>query len=144
MSRPFTIPALSRFLLLMALVLAMSARGAVPDGYMVDRSASDGSLIIRICGGLDDRFMRLDPETGQLSPVQPGGMPADLPENEDTGTHGTCPFALTAVFDLPQPAALAGPAAFGQILLAGRVYHPPLVPSPASAPLPPRGPPLTA
>lgn len=133
-----------RLAILTAMVAVLCVRGALPAGYMPDRSAEDGSLIIRICGGLDERFMRLDPETGRLTPIAPGEAPAETPGEDGDAGHGSCPFALTAAFDLPPPARDLSPPAFRRLQLASRPYHPPIARRPAAAPPPPRGPPFTA
>lgn len=114
----------------------------VASGYMLDRSAEDGTIIVRMCGGLGGHDMVLDLRTGELTePGETGDAPA--PEGGDEA-QATCPFAMTALFDVPAPAPDWSRAAFGPPLLGDRPVPGPLRPAPASAPLPARGPPVHA
>ena len=110
------------------LALVVGVRGMVPTGYMLDRSADDGRIVMRLCGGIDDRFVAFK------SPASP----------KDHDAKSTCPFALTATFDVPKDDALIQTAFFGPPLLADV----PIVAAPdaraARPPLPPRGPPVRA
>ena len=124
------------------LALVVGVRGMVPTGYMLDRSADDGRIVMRLCGGIDDRFVAFNPETGAMEDVgDPDKSPAS-PKDHDA--KSTCPFALTATFDVPKDDALIQTAFFGPPLLADV----PIVAAPdaraARPPLPPRGPPVRA
>ena len=100
-------------------------------------NAEDGSVIIRLCGDGDGRLMQLDPVKGELTEV-----PAQ-PDDADEDDSVTCPYAMTAAFDLPHtPPVVQPPAAFGLPLLGARPYARPLTERPAFAPLPARGPPV--
>lgn len=123
--------------LVVLLALVLGARGMVASGYMLDRSAEDGTIIVRMCG-LDGRDMVLDLETGALT--EPGEEDAPDPDE----AHATCPYAMTALFDLPLPATDWQRAAFGPPMLGDRPVLQPARRSPAHAPLPARGPPLSA
>lgn len=133
-----TLPTLFRQLRLMAILLAVAVlgvRGAVPAGYMPGQ-AEDGRITIRLCGDGVGRLMQLDPVRGELT---------ELPASpDDAGEDGvTCPYALTAAFDLPHtPPAAEPPAYFGLPRLGARPYARPLTERPALAPLPARGPPV--
>ena len=127
-------------MLLLALVVGL--RGMVPTGYMLDRAPADGSVIIRMCGGVDDHYMSFDPETGALRDVgDPGKAPA---KPADHDTKSTCPFALTAMFDMPKDEALLQLAFFGPPLLGDVPVIAAPETRPARPPLPPRGPPVRA
>ena len=124
--------------LLLALVIGV--RGMVPSGYMLDRADADGSVIIRLCGGVNDRFMAFNPETGAMEETgDPDKAPAD-PQDQDA--KSTCPFALTATFDVPKDDAVLQLAFFGPPLLSAV----PVIATPdsraARPPLPARGPPV--
>ena len=58
-----------RFWIITAVSLLMVLRGLVPTGYMLDRSADAGDIVIRICGGTTERFMSLNPHTGSMTEV---------------------------------------------------------------------------
>lgn len=124
----------------MLLAMMVGLRGMVPAGYMPDRSPIDGSIIIRMCGGIDDHYMALDPETGTLKTV---GDPDKSPAGpQDHNSKSTCPFALTAMFDVPKDEALIQTAFFGPPLLSAVPVVTAPETSPARPPLPARGPPV--
>ncbi|WP_339679834.1 DUF2946 family protein [uncultured Hyphomonas sp.] len=138
-------PALFRHLRLFALLLlvaGLGVRGAVPAGYMVD-TADNGGIIIRICGDGAGSLMRLDPEAGTLEEL-PADFDPHAPADTDASDTSTCPFALTAAFDLPPAPALPAPAAFGLPRLGASLYVLPLTQRPIDTRLPARGPPLSA
>ena len=139
-------PALFRHLRLFALLLlvaGLGVRGAVPAGYMVD-TADNGGIIIRICGDGAGSLMRLDPEAGTLEKL-PADFDPHAPADTDASDTSTCPFALTAAFDLPHtPPALPAPAEFGLPRLGASLYVLPLTQRPIDTRLPARGPPLSA
>ena len=98
-----------RLFALLLLVAGLGVRGAVPAGYMVD-TADNGGIIIRICGDGAGSLMRLDPEAGTLEKL-PDDFDPHAPADTDASDTSTCPFALTAAFDLPHtPPALPAPA----------------------------------
>ena len=132
-----------RMLALLVLVAGMGVRGTVPAGYMVD-TAEDGGVIIRICGDGVGALMRLDPEAGTLEKL-PDDYDPDAPSHDsDLPDTATCPFALTAMFDLPQTPALPSPVEFGLPRLGASLYVVPLSQRPIDTRLPARGPPLSA
>ena len=132
-----------RLLALLVLVAGLGVRGAVPAGYMVD-TGEDGSVIIRICGDGAGALMRLDPEAGTLEKL-PADYDTDAPPADSSlPDTATCPFALTAAFDLPPEPALPAPAEFGLPRLGNSLYTVPLGQRPIDTRLPARGPPLTA
>jgi len=134
-------PARHVFILLMALLIAM--RGAVAQGYMLDRSAEDGTITIRMCGGLETRLMRFDPETGALSNLPAGqdDVP-DQPPPSDEAPGESCAFALGATTILPAPPAGPGLPLDGPPLLAGKPLFDAPKPRAEGPSLPPRGPPV--
>jgi hypothetical protein len=139
-------PALFRHLRLFALLLlvaGLGVRGAVPAGYMVD-TADNGGIIIRICGDGAGSLMRLNPTAGTLEKLPDDFDPYAPPADTDAVDSSTCPFALTAAFDLPPAPALPAPAAFGLPRLGASLYVLPLRQRPIETRLPARGPPLLA
>ena len=132
-----------RLLALLVLVAGLGVRGAVPAGYMVD-TAENGSVIIRICGDGAGSLMRLNPEAGTLQKL-PDDYDPDAPVDTDASDTSTCPYALTAAFDLPQtPPALPAPIEFGLPRLGASLYVLPLTQRPIDTRLPARGPPILA
>ena len=129
-----------RGVLVFLVACLVSIRGLVPVGYMIDASPDDGSIVIRMCGGLDEHYVRFNPETGEIRKMDaPAGETPVQPDEERQGS--ACPYALSAVADLPQPMP-------GEVLMG--LYGPPLlsdrpvlVPVRSFKPSPvlPRGPP---
>lgn len=129
-----------RIALVVALALLLGVRSIVPTGYMVDTSGEDGQLIIRMCGGMGDRFMSFNPSTGALTPVGKSDGPSPAaPDADDEAS--SCPFALTALADVPRSPTVVIAGLFGPPLMAARPV--PSAPTdPAFLPVPPvRGPP---
>ena len=133
-----------RFWIITAISLLMVLRGLVPTGYMLDRSADAGDIVIRICGGTTERFMSLNPHTGRMTEVDGDETPEPLPHDDTTSPSATCPFASTAVFDLPLPPDLFLAAIHGPPLLGDRPVVNTAAYWRARAPLPARGPPVRA
>ena len=133
-----------RFWLITAVSLLMVMRALVPTGYMLDRSAEAGDIVIRICGGTTERFMSLNPHAGSMTEVDGDETPAPPPPNDTTSPSATCPFALTAVFDLSLPPDMLLAAIYGPPLLGDRPVINTLAYRRARAPLPARGPPVRA
>lgn len=129
-----------RLFALVALVAALGVRGAVPAGYMLDRSGEDASIVIRLCGTGEGHQLVFDPEKRELRTV---GSEDGSSDSDDLTEDGTCPYAVTAAFDLPHtPPAVAPPLGFGMPLLRARPYARPMADDPVHAPLPARGPPV--
>ena len=133
-----------RFWLVTAVSLLMVMRALVPAGYMLDRSAEAGDIVIRICGGTTERFMSLNPHTGSMTEVDGDETPEPLPHDDTTAPSATCPFASTAVFDLTLPPDLFLAAIHGPPLLGDRPVVNTAAYWRARAPLPARGPPVRA
>jgi len=141
MLKPLFPSAPMRFWLITAVSLLMVMRALVPTGYMLDRSAEAGDIVIRICGGTTERFMSLNPHTGSMTEVDGDETPAP---DDTTSPSATCPFASTAVFDLSLPADMLLAAIYGPPLLGDRPVINTLAYRRARAPLPARGPPVRA
>lgn len=123
--------------LVMLVVAAMMFRGAIPVNYMVERGAEDGTIIIRMCGGGDeDRFVRLDFDSGSISDIE-----TDPDQKHGSADNETCPYALTEVFDLPVEKSFQPVGLFGPPLLGGQPVFNLGARALARPPLPPRGPP---
>ncbi len=132
---------LLRAVLLFVLMIGMTARAAVPDGYMLERSDETGVMQVRLCGaGLGERFASFDPVKGAwVSHDESDGAKSD--NDADRNTPYSCDFALSMIADLPAQDVWSGVETFGLPLLGGRIYvsesHAPII----QAPLPARGPP---
>ncbi len=132
-----------RGVMVLLIGLLISFRGLVPAGYMLDADPDDGSIVIRMCGGLDEHYVRFNPETGDMAAVDgPADQEGPADPSEDA-PGATCPYALSAVVALPEPVpaeVLTG--LYGPPLLSDR---PVLVPVHSYKPVPvlPRGPPLS-
>ena len=143
-----------------AFMALVAMRGLVPDGYMIDRSAETGSIVLRICGGLHEHDHAPSKaqtpvdhhqmhghgghdQTSMTSPVpaSSGDEPmGDMSGDEFAGPM--CPFALTALMDAPVTPQLPGPYVFGAPLLGGEPFYEPVVILATRPPLPPRSPPF--
>lgn len=147
MVKGFSLPgAAMRWGVITAICLLMVMRGAVPAGYMLERSSETDSILIRICGGLGDRMMSFNPHTGKMSAIdadQPG-EPAGPQDDDRTMASDTCPYASTSVFDLALSPEAFLAAAFGLPLLGGLPVVNTVSNWRSHAPLPPRGPPIRA
>lgn len=131
-----------RFWLVTAVSLLMVMRALVPTGYMLDRSADAGDIVIRICGGTAERFVTLNPHSGKMTEIDGDAAPAPPQHDDTTSPSATCPFASTAVFDLPLPPEMFLAAIYGPPLLGDRPVINTLAYRRARAPLPARGPPI--
>lgn len=129
------------FALLLTLLLAV--RGLVPVGYMLDRAPEDGSVIIRLCGGVHERLMLFNPETGDMRELDAEDGSAPVTPGDDAGSGASCPFALTSVFDLPEASGEILLGLFGPPLLANKPVYAPTSTRAEGPALPPRGPPVT-
>lgn len=126
-----------------ALALVMAAfvmRGLTPAGYMFDR-AQDGGFVVRMCGGSTPDLVDFNLLIGETSPADAGDHGGkDAPARKDMD----CPYALTATLLAPapllapQPVLHEAPSRF--VFLGASSYRPAAV----VAPLPARGPPLSA
>lgn len=131
-----------RGIMVLLIGLLISFRGLVPAGYMLEANPDDGSVIIRMCGGLEEHYVRFNPETGEMRSAD-GPADQEAPGDPQEDAPGAaCPYALSAVVALPEPLP-------GEVLIG--LYGPPLlsdrpvlVPVYSYKPVPvlPRGPPL--
>ena len=133
-----------RFWIVTAVSLMMAMRALVPAGYMLAPSAEAGDIVIRICGGTTERFVSLNPHTGKMTEIDGGTAPAAPKDDGNTSSSATCPFASTAVFDLPLAPDVFLAALFGPPLLGDRPVANTVANWRAHAPLPARGPPIRA
>ena len=131
-----------RFLIVTAVSLLMVLRGLVPTGYMLERPADGGDIVIRICGGMTERFMSLDPHTGNMTEIDGDEAPAPPQHDDTTSLSATCPFATTVLFDLPLAPESFQAAIYGPPLLGSQPVINTLANWRARAPLPARGPPV--
>ncbi len=119
------------------LVFSMVVRGLVPTGYMVERSAESGKLMVHICGAVPGaEYATLNLATGKW---EISAASDDESPRPDVSTH--CDFSLNvahAVFDDP---ASIPEHVFGLPLLAGRVFVERTYSFKIRPPLPARGPP---
>lgn len=98
-------------LIILSLVGLLAMRGSIADGYMVDRSNEDGSLIIRMCSGVDERLMRLNMSTGELTELsEQGDETTDLPAN----LAFVCDFAAVQLTPPPTFLAVTEPALYAE------------------------------
>jgi DUF2946 family protein len=131
-----------RFWIITAVSLLMVMRALVPTGYMLAPSADTGDIVIRICGGMAERFVSLNPHTGKMTEVDGDEAPDAPTDDGNTSSSELCPFASTAVFDLPLPPDVFLAALFGPPLLGDRPVINTVANWRARAPLPARGPPI--
>lgn len=131
-----------RFWIVTAVSLLMVLRGLVPTGYMLDRPADGSNIVIRICGGMTERFISLDPHTGNMSEIDAGEAPAAPQHDDTTSLSTTCPFATTALFNFPLLPEWFQAAIYGPPLLGSQPVINTLANWRARAPLPARGPPV--
>lgn len=100
-------------------LIAITVRGFIPAGYMLEASAEPGRFIeIAFChgDGVSSGPVYLDLATGEL-----GDQGDDPNAPDDDEGSWTCPCALTAQFALPAPAgALALPVRPAGLLEAER------------------------
>lgn len=135
---------LQAFALCLAVIL-IGVRGLVPAGYMIDTSA--GAPVLRLCGGFAEhgQHRAASPSNESHAHHQHTGdsMPSgpDMPGDHDIGAM--CPFALSAVFDLPVLLDEAVLSLFGPPLLGGEPFFAPVRAYAVRPALPPRGPPLS-
>ena len=133
----------TRLVFVFVLTLCLGANAVVPSVYMLDRTSS-GAITMRICSvGLDERFVTLDPATGEwVESGEDGQIPTS---DDDDQTSELCEFSvLTAHVDLPSQDANVLAQIFGLPLLGGEIYVERPQEFVASTPLPARGPPLRA
>ena len=129
----------ARFYAVMLLVAALSVRGAVPSGYMLDQAEDGRGLVIRMCGaGGGTHDVWLDLTTGKVG---------EVPDTQDTGGDddddcAPCPFALNAALDVADPPLFRAPDLFGPPLIGAKPYVREIASDPVAAPLPARGPPV--
>ena len=98
-------------LIILSLVGILAMRGSIADGYMVDRSSEDGSLIIRMCSGVDERLMRLNMTTGELTELsEQGDETTDVPGNRAF----VCDFAAVQLTPPPTFLAVTEPALYAE------------------------------
>jgi hypothetical protein len=113
------------------LFLGLLARGLIPTGYMPERDAHNGDLIVAMCSGSGAM------QTIHLAPIE---APA---KGKTAGQH--CPFAALSPPVLPQPSLVVdAPVSIVQTELS---YLPPdivLAHAAWSASAPPTGPPMSA
>ncbi|MEZ5998654.1 MAG: hypothetical protein R3B98_08170 [Hyphomonas sp.] len=130
-----------RFYAVMLLVAALSVRGAVPSGYMLDEAQDGRGIVIRMCGGGGGTHeVYLDLTRGKIGDVPDKPAPKD---SGDDDSNAPCPFALNAAMDLTETPAFQAPAAlFGPPLLGAKLYVREIASDPVAAPLPARGPPV--
>lgn len=122
-------------------VLALSVRAALPAGYMLDHNHDE--LVVRMCGGGEPSYMRLDLAAGSAEIVH--GVPdPQPPQPSPHDEHAPCAFSLAtaslapADVDTVTPPVRAPPEA---LTLPAQTTH---ALAHARAPLPARGPPLHA
>lgn len=133
---------LSKGMVLVALIAVM-IKAVMPYGYMLDTS-SDGSMIVRICSGLNEapQYLRFDPADGSYTPVEgPQRSHHEPQDDQDVLQH--CPFALNALVITPSWDIVDAPISFSLAQRVDLTRAPPFTTTP-SAPLPARGPPQTA
>ncbi|MAI89026.1 MAG: hypothetical protein CBB65_00910 [Hyphomonadaceae bacterium TMED5] len=126
-----------------ALALCLGVNAIVPTGYMLDRDA-EGAITMRICSvGLDQRFVTLDPLTGEwVETGEDGKLPGP---DDDQQPSELCEFSLlTSHIDMPSQDLGMFAEVFGLPLLGGEIYVERPQEFVASTPLPARGPPLRA
>lgn len=150
----------------MAVCLAILVRAAIPAGWMPVPDAENGGIILQLCPGHVVATPSEHPGNhlhhpgmhGMGDSVSHDKDPSRAAIRDDAETHqGThkhrshqdyngaaCPFALTAMFDLPKEEALLQLAFFGPPLLGDVPVIAAPETRPARPPLPPRGPPVRA
>lgn len=121
--------------------LAMLVRAVVPSGYMFAPSADGEGLVVQLCSGVDTRWVSIDPATGAMTEADAPGP--DTPAPTPAGAHD-CPFATAAAPLLPALAGVLVPPATGPPLRASPAVFAAVPAARAGAPLPARGPPLSA
>ncbi|MEZ5945307.1 MAG: hypothetical protein R3C13_10845 [Hyphomonas sp.] len=129
-----------RFYAVMLLVAALSVRGAVPSGYMLDEAQDGRGIVIRMCGaggGAHDVY--LDLTRGKIGEVPDKSGSQDDGDDDSTAP---CPFAMNAAVDVTEPPAFHAPALFGPPQIGARIYVRQIASDPVTAPLPARGPPV--
>ena len=144
-------------------ILLVGARGLVPSGYMIDRSAETGMLVLRLCGGMTEHSGHGSPDTiphaghdmhaGHHMPAPAGAagntahgshdMPSSPAEPEHTDIGAMCPYALSAVFDVPTADAAVITGLFGPPLMGAEPFQTPVRLHRSRPPMPPRGPPFS-
>lgn len=150
-----------------ALCLAILVRAAIPAGWMPVADAEHGGIALKLCPGhvvaapseppgrhLHDPGMHEmgDSASHGMDPSNRAVVQDDAENTQDTHKRRpyrdydgiTCPFALTAIFDLPRDEALLQLAFFGPPLLGDAPVIAVPETRPARPPLPPRGPPVRA
>ncbi len=121
-------------------LMAMVVRALVPAGYMLEASAEPGEFVhVVIChgGGAGNDTAVLDLKTGKYVD------PDELPGQSDSDENGSCPYAVTAHFALPDVAVTLGKPVYASrpharelaAIAPGRGL--------AAPPPPPRAPPLS-
>lgn len=122
-------------------VLALSVRAALPAGYMLDHDHDE--LVVRMCGGGEPSYMRLDLEAGSAEIVH--GVPEpQSPKPAPHDEHAPCAFSLATASLAPTDIYVVTPPVRGPpeaVVLPPQTTH---VLAHARAPLPARGPPLRA
>ncbi len=117
-------------------------RALVPAGYMLDRAPEDGQLVMHMCSGSAmgrgaDNMSAMAMPSGSSSEDDSSG------QSEHATKDFSCPFALSAIADLPVISAVATPAALsiprhGDLAVASEPLS-----WLSRPPLPGRGPPVT-
>ena len=120
-----------RLLVCCLLIVGLGARGLIPVGYMPERNADNGDLIVAMCSGAGEmQTMHLDPSEAPAK-----GKPA--------GQH--CPFASLSAPVIPEPgASLDAPIAIIHVQLPYSPHNSTHTHAIWFASAPPTGPPQTA
>ncbi|WP_019960800.1 DUF2946 family protein [Woodsholea maritima] len=132
---------LTKGMMLIALIAVM-IKAVMPYGYMLD-AGSDGSMIVRICSGLneDPQYLRFDPEEGSYTPIE--DPESGHGSHDDDGALVHCPFALNTVVLAPSWDSFDTPISFNLVQRVDLTRAPPFT-SPPRAPFAARAPPQTA
>jgi len=122
-------------LAMMVMLAAVLVRGVTPAGFMLDRDASDGTILVRMCAASGTHG---EPVFERLS------LPNGDEQQDEANPTSSCPFALAAAPAIPAcrleaPAPSVAPAEIASPRQQRFVLPPKRGPPP-----PARGPPLSA
>lgn len=120
---------------MMVMLAAVLVRGITPSGFMIDRNASDGTILVRMCAAAGPHG---EPVYERLA------LPNGEEEQDEADRAASCPFALATAPAIPA-SRVEAPAPSVERAEDAPPGQPRLLLPPKRGPPPPaRGPPLSA